>query len=137
MISPSSWWCRVSTISQSQASVQIDTQLTCDTAEYGNYTFRTSNLNYIYVRIFFRLFNDISDVNDNIMAEAMMIKLEELGVGVWVTANTKVKCWEQIKGEIIKQPINKVVRGHDWSGGDADGEGEGVVTKVIWREIFQ
>ena len=72
--------------------MQIDTQLTCDTAEYGNYTFRTSNLNYIYVRIFFRLFNDISDVNDNIMAEAMMIKLEELGVGVWVTANTKVKC---------------------------------------------
>ena len=48
------------------------------------------------MRIFFRLFNDISDVKDNIMAEAMMIKLEELGVGVWVTANTKVNV-ENIK----------------------------------------
>ena len=29
-----------------------------------------------------------------------------------------------------KKYMRKVVRGHDWSGGDADGEGEGVVTKV-------
>jgi len=41
-----------------------------------------------------------------------MIKLEELGVGVWVTRDSRV------------------VRGHDWSGGDADGSGEGLVTKV-------
>ena len=46
------------------------------------------------------------------MAEAMMIKLEELGVGSWVTLNSRV------------------VRGHDWTGGDADGGGEGEVTKV-------
>ena len=42
----------------------------------------------------------------------MMIKLEELGVGSWVTVNSRV------------------VRGHDWSGGEADGGGEGEVTKV-------
>ena len=30
----------------------------------------------------------------------------------------------------IKHCMRKVVRGHDWSGGDADGDGEGVVTKV-------
>ena len=41
-----------------------------------------------------------------------MIKLEELGLGSWVTLNSRV------------------VRGHDWSGGDADGGGEGEVTKV-------
>ena len=46
------------------------------------------------------------------MAESMMIKLEELGVGSWVTVNSRV------------------VRGHDWSGGEADGAGEGEVTKV-------
>ena len=46
------------------------------------------------------------------MAESMMIKLEELGVGSWVTVNSRV------------------VRGHDWSGGEADGGGEGEVTKV-------
>ena len=51
-------------------------------------------------------------ISDLTMAEAMMIKLEELGVGVWVTKDSKV------------------VRGHDWCGGDADGEGEGTVTKV-------
>ena len=52
---------------------------------------KTFDLKHIYVGIFFRLLNDISDVHANIMAEAMMLKLEELGVGVWVTANTKVK----------------------------------------------
>ena len=50
------------------------------------------------------------------MAEAMMDKLEELGVGSWVVVNSRV------------------VRGIDWSGGNADGHqggsGEGVVTKV-------
>ena len=46
------------------------------------------------------------------MAESTMIKLEELGVGSWVTVNSRV------------------VRGHDWSGGEADGAGEGEVTKV-------
>ena len=46
------------------------------------------------------------------MAESIMIKLEELGVGSWVIVNSRV------------------VRGHDWSGGEADGGGEGEVTKV-------
>ena len=30
-----------------------------------------------------------------------------------------------------------MVRGHDWSGGDADGEGEGIVTKVKKIEIMR
>ena len=50
------------------------------------------------------------------MAEAIMDKLEELGVGSWVSVNSRV------------------VRGIDWAGGNADGhEGgtsEGLVTKV-------
>ena len=45
-----------------------------------------------------------------------MVKLEELGVGSWVTVDARV------------------VRGIDWAGGNADGHqggtGEGVVTKV-------
>lgn len=49
------------------------------------------------------------------MAESIMIKLEELGVGSWVTVNTRV------------------VRGLDWTGGDADGCGEGEVTRVDGR----
>jgi len=53
------------------------------------------------------------------MAEAVMVKLEELGVGAWLTQG------------------DRVIRGPDWKGGNADGllggSGEGTVTKAAGK----
>ena len=69
------------------------------------------------------------------MAEAVMGRLEELGVGVWaglggrVTRSKSIICHENVKKSRLYEKT-RTCRGVHWKGGESDGGGEGTVTRA-------